>query len=170
MSPSQAQQAACRLSLSAGDAALAREDFAEAQRRFGDARQKAELAGPEYPCLSASLGGIGDALFGQGLYAEAVPVYRRVLKITEAALGPDHPEVATALVHLGDAHFRATHDTSAEPILRRALIIRKRELGDHEDVAAILELIAVVRFSNAEAVSAEGLLGDAARMRARFKN
>ena len=33
----------------------------------------------------------------QGKYAEAEPLFRRVLAIAEKAPGPEHPDVATAL-------------------------------------------------------------------------
>ena len=167
--PPGAQEVACGAGLAAGQtaglAALERQDFGEAQRLLDRARQEAE---PDSPCLGAILGGLGDALFGQGQYAAAVPLYRETLGLAKMALGADHLDVATALVSLGAAMFHATHDTAAEPVLARALAIRKRALGDHEDVAAVLDLIALVRFANAEAVSAEGLQGDAARMRARI--
>jgi hypothetical protein len=64
--------------------------------------------------------------------------------------------------------FHDTHSTAAQPILARALAIRTDILGDHADTAEVLDLMSLVRFGNAEAVSAEGLMGDAARMRARL--
>ena len=36
-------------------------------------------------------------LYGEGKYAEAIPIAQRVLAIREKALGPDHPNVAIAL-------------------------------------------------------------------------
>jgi hypothetical protein len=62
-----------------------------------------------------------------------------------------------------------TPSTAAEPILVRALAIRMEILGDHADTAEVLDLMSLVRFANAGAVSAEGLQGDAARMRARLR-
>lgn len=112
--------------------------------------------------------GLGDAHYADRLYSEAIPHYRQALEAVERSQGPDHLDVATALVNLGRAMFQATFDTTAEPILRRALDIRSRALGDHLDTIEVLDLMALVRFANAEAVSAEGLQGDAARMRARL--
>ena len=117
---------------------------------------------------AACLTGLGDALHADRLYSQAIPHYRQALAVVERSQGPDHLDVASALVNLGRAMFHATFDTTAEPILRRALDIRSRALGDHLDTIEVLDLIALVRFANAEAVSAEGLMGDAARMRARL--
>lgn len=36
----------------------------------------------------------------QGRYAEAEPLYRRALTISEKALGPDHPDLATFMNYL----------------------------------------------------------------------
>src|SRR4051812_9667923 len=43
-------------------------------------------------------------LYGQGRYAEAIPLAREVLAIYEKALGPDHSLVATSLNNLAELY------------------------------------------------------------------
>ena len=145
--------------------ALAGGNAEEAAVRYGEALWEAESAGFA-GCLFAALSGLGDALSSQGRHGQAVAPYRRAAAVLESERGPRDLDVAAALVRLAGAVFRAKPDTAAESILRRALDIRRSALGDHPAVAEILDLIAVVRFANAEAVSAEGLRGDADRIRA----
>ena len=61
----------------------------------------------------------------QGRYADAEPLYKRALAISEKALGPDHPDVATSLNNLA-VLYRAPG-----PLCRRraALQARARDLG-----------------------------------------
>ena len=44
-------------------------------------------------------------LYGEGKYAEAIPLAERALEIREKALGPDHPDVATSLSNLAGLYF-----------------------------------------------------------------
>ena len=121
-------------------------------------------------CDRPALIALGDSLYAESQYREAVGLFRRALDLAEieAANGGDPLDLATVLVRLGAAMFHNTHSTAAQPILGRALAIRMDILGDHADTAEVLDLMALVRFGNAEAVSGEGLMGDAARMRARL--
>ena len=155
----------CASDLAAAEAALIRGAAEEAAARYRAAWHEAEAAAAPR-CHAAALTGLGDALAVQDRHAEAVTPYRRAVSVLESIHGGGHLDVAAALVALGAAMFRAKPDTAAEPILRRALDIRREKLGAHPDVAEVLDLIAFVRFANAEAVSAEGLRGDADRIRA----
>ena len=119
-------------------------------------------------CDGPGLIALGDDLYDTGRYREAVGIFRQALALEDTLGDGDTLDIATILVRLGAAMFHDTHSTAAEPILARALGIRMEILGDHPDTAEVLDLISLVRFANAEAVSAEGLMGDAARMRARI--
>ena len=156
----------CASDMVAAEAALARGEAEEAAARFRAAWREAEAVPGQMTCIAAALTGLGDALTVQGRHAEAVTPYRRAVSVLESIHGRGHLDVAVSLVALGTAMFRAKPDTAAEPILQRALDIRRARLGAHPAVAEVLDLIASVRFANAEAVSAEGLRGDADRIRA----
>ena len=120
-------------------------------------------------CDRPALVALGDDLYGQNRYGEAVGIFRKAMALEDSTKGGDPLDLATVLVRLGAAMFHNTHNTAAEPILVRALAIRMEILGDHADTAEVLDLMSLVRFANAGAVSAEGLQGDAARMRARLR-
>ncbi len=65
-----------------------------------------------------------NALYAQGRYAEAEPLYRRSLEIREKALGPEHPNVATSL-NIYAALLRATgRNAEADKMESRAKAIR----------------------------------------------
>jgi len=56
--------------------------------------------GPEHPSTGASLNNLAGFYESQGKYAEAEPLYKRALEITEKALGPEHPCVGIFLNNL----------------------------------------------------------------------
>lgn len=72
----------------------------------------------------------------QGTYAEAEPLHKRSLVITEEALGPDNPHVAQSLNDLAVCYYTQGRDAEAEALSKRALAIREKALGlDHANVA-----------------------------------
>ncbi len=71
----------------AGYEAYEQGDYAEAEKAWSAALQEAEKFGPEDPRLAESLGNLGVAYRDQGKYAEAEPLFKRSLSITEKALG-----------------------------------------------------------------------------------
>ena len=60
--------------------------------------------GPEHPDTGARLNDLGELYEAMGLYAEALPRYRRGLIIMEKALGPAHPDTGAQLSSLGDLY------------------------------------------------------------------
>jgi CHAT domain-containing protein/Tfp pilus assembly protein PilF len=74
--------------------------------------------------------------YTQGRYAEAEPLYKRALAISEKALGPDHPDVASSLDNLAEMYVHQGRCAEAEPLHKRALAISEKALGpDHPTVA-----------------------------------
>jgi hypothetical protein len=53
-----------------------------------------------HPDVGTDLNNLAVLYKDQGRYAEAEPLYRRALTITETALGPTHPTVAIRLDNL----------------------------------------------------------------------
>ena len=85
------------------------------------------------------------ALNAQGKYAEAIPVWRRVLDLEEQEFGPVHSRVATALVYLGAAYHRQGRYSEAESVYKRALVIWEKTFGpDSRFVATILNSLNVL--------------------------
>ena len=77
-----------------------------------------------------------SCIAAQGRYAEAEPLYKRSLAISEKALGPDHPDVGTVAQQPGrgcTGRRAATPRPSRSTSARSA--IREKALGpDHPDV------------------------------------
>ena len=88
----------------------------------------------------------------QGRYAEAEPLYKRALAISEKALGPEHPDVAIRLNNLAVLYWAQGRYAEAEPLLKRALAIREKALGlDHPDTKATRRNLQMLRQSAAPA-------------------
>jgi tetratricopeptide (TPR) repeat protein/energy-coupling factor transporter ATP-binding protein EcfA2 len=89
-------------------------------------------------------------------YAEAEPLIRHALTISEKVLGCDHPNVATELNNLALLLINTHRYAEAEPLMRRALEIDEKKLGvEHPSVATDLNnlahlLSATNRFDEAE--------------------
>ena len=54
--------------------------------------------------LVATLNDQAESYKEEGRYADAEPLYKRVLAISQKALGPDHPDVAQSLNNLADLY------------------------------------------------------------------
>jgi tetratricopeptide (TPR) repeat protein len=64
--------------------------------------------------------------YNQGKYAEAEPLYKRALAISEKALGADHPAVADVLENYASLLRTTGRDSEAEKLEARASAIRKK--------------------------------------------
>jgi len=97
-------------------------------------------------------------LLGRANYADAEPLYRRALEISEAQLGADHPSVATSLNNLALLLKTQGKFAEAEPLYRRALEIRETQLGaEHPLVAASLNNLAALLQTKGKLAKAEPL-------------
>jgi len=114
--------------------------------------------GNEQSSEATNLNKEANSLYDQGKYAEAEPLYRRVLAIREKALGPDHPSVATSLNNLAELLDTQGKYAEAEPLYRRSLAIREKALGpDHPDVALSLNNLAALLDTQGKYAEAEPL-------------
>src|SRR5262245_43658997 len=87
------------------------------------------------PDPTSALHNLAASYQDSGNNAQAEPLYRRVLAMTESALGPDHPIVAGSLHNLAALYQARGELARAEPLCRRALSIREDALGpDHPAV------------------------------------
>ncbi len=74
--------------------------------------------------MATSLNNLALRYHTQGQYAQAEPLYKRSLAITEKALGPDHRAVATSLENIAVLYRTTQRDKEAEKLERRAASIR----------------------------------------------
>ena len=79
--------------------------------------------------LAATLNNQAELYKEQGRYADAEPLYKRLLAINEKALGPDHPSVALALNDLAELYKEEGRYADAEPLYKRALASAPEQKG-----------------------------------------
>lgn len=92
--------------------------FIEAERALAAAIREAERLGPRDSRLVTSLTNLAALYLELGGYAEAEPLYRRALEISETMLGPEHPDVAVGLENLAIVYAAQGKDALAEPLRR----------------------------------------------------
>jgi tetratricopeptide (TPR) repeat protein len=80
--------------------------------------------------LAATLNNLAELYKEEGRYADAEPLYKRVLAISEKALGPDHPDVAQSLNNLADLYHAQGRYADAEPLYKRALASTPEQKGN----------------------------------------
>ena len=51
-----------------------------------------------------SMAGLGDALWNDGQYVQALPVYEEAFKLRKAKLGPDHPDTLDSMASLANGY------------------------------------------------------------------
>ena len=71
--------------------------------------------------LASTLNNLAERYKEEGRYADAEPLYQRVLAINEKARGPDHPSVALALNDLAELYKEEGRYADADPLNKRAL-------------------------------------------------
>ncbi|MEV6332087.1 tetratricopeptide repeat protein [Streptomyces sp. NPDC051909] len=75
--------------------------------------------------------------------AQAVPLFREILRARESSLGEDHPDTLTSRRHLADAHREAGDVGLAIPLYEQTYLARTRALGPrHTDTLAVLGMLA----------------------------
>src|ERR671925_1307052 len=104
------------------------------------ALEDVQNAGPEDPRLAATLNTLAVLYHTQKKYAQAEPLYQRVLKLLEQTSGPDHPTLATTLNNLALVYEAQDKYGEAAPLYQRALALMERTLGpEHPTLAAALD-------------------------------
>src|SRR5262249_28231786 len=99
--------------------------------------------GPDDASISELLGRAGGYFHGRGSHAEATPLNRDALAISEKTLGPEHPGTALSLNNLATLLKDQGDLAGARPLDQRALAIREKVLGpEHPDTAASLNNLA----------------------------
>ncbi len=92
-------------------------------------REKA--LGPEHPDLATDLNNLALLYYVHGKYAQAEPLYQRVLAILEKALGPDDPHVATVLENYAALLHKLNRDAEADKMEARANAIRAKHAEEN---------------------------------------
>jgi tetratricopeptide (TPR) repeat protein/CHAT domain-containing protein len=148
-------------------------DLAQLQKRFEELFERGDYAaalseaqkldalvrsrvGPNHPSNAIALGDIALVLAAQNRFAEAEPIYKRVLALQEKSLGPSHPNIAATLTDLGNMYAAQARFQEAEAVFRRTLAISERSYGAaHVNTAIALNNLGNVQTSLGQHRTAE---------------
>lgn len=75
-------------------------------------------------------------LYERAQYAQAEPLYQRVLHIQDRTLGSTHPQIATTLNGLARLYLEQGRYEQAEPLFQRALRIHEQTPGSEDPLVA----------------------------------
>jgi tetratricopeptide (TPR) repeat protein len=101
---------------------------------------------------------VGYYLHRRGRYAEAEPLLKQTLAITEQELGPTHLDTTRNLNILGSLYQDQGRFSEAEPLLKQALAITEQELGPtHYGTAESLNNLAILYSAQRKYKEAEPL-------------
>jgi tetratricopeptide (TPR) repeat protein len=131
----------------------------DAEMFYLAALEEVQNTDPADPRLAATLNTLAVLYHAQNKYAQAEPLYQRVLTLLEQTIGSDHPTLATTLNNLAVVYEAQGKYGAAAPLYQRALALLERTLGpEHPNLAAALDnyadLLRKMR-REAEAESAE---------------
>ena len=88
--------------------------------------------------VTAALNNLAINYQMQSRYAEAEPLYGRVIALGEKMLGPEHPRLTIWLNNLAALYQVTGRHAEAEPLYRRALSIFEKALpADHPNLATV---------------------------------
>ena len=107
-----------------------------------------------------TLFGLAMVYQDQHRYAEAEPLFKRVLAIEEKAEGPRSPDGLIIILNgLAQVYNAQGRYAEAEPLLKRALAIREKDLNpQHPRVAENLNDLATLYYAQGRFTEAEQLL------------
>ena len=108
----------------------------EAEKALVNFRQSAAILeahyGADFHQIAIPLVNIAESLETAGQFAEAAPVYRRVIDLREVSRGVDHSSLIMPLHHLGRIELAFGRPAVAETLLRRAQKIAPAAGPNHE--------------------------------------
>jgi tetratricopeptide (TPR) repeat protein len=158
----QAQEVIWDAAIQAGQAALQRQDYNEAERQFEVALEAIEQLPDNDPRLGRTLNNLAAVYYATEDYARATPLMRRSLDLLEQSLGPNDPNVAQTMKNLAALYYLQDDLTAAEPLLERSLAIFEQTYGsDDARVATALSNLAGLRQAQNRTAEAEPLLARA---------
>jgi tetratricopeptide (TPR) repeat protein/CHAT domain-containing protein len=97
-------------------------------------------------------------LYGQGEYAQALPIAQRYVELVRRQYGEEHPTFAAAISLLAAVYQAQLRHAEAEPLFRRSLAISEKALGpDHPNVGAALNNLARLYRAQGRLAEAEPL-------------
>jgi len=147
--------------MQAGETALQRGQYEQAEKIFSAAVHKAEKFGLHDRRVAVTLAHL----------AQAYSVYLEALKIYQDVHGENHLDVAAMLNNLGVLHRKHGQYADAQRLLTRALSIKEKLLGtDHPEVALALSNLAAMYLAQGDGAQAGAFERRAGAIRAKPKS
>ena len=100
-----------------------------------------------------------------GRYAEAEDQYLQALKILEPAKSDFGSRIARILYALSTTYVKVGRRTEAEALLAEAAVLARQHLGQHPDMAKIVEDYSTLLSNSGKTKEANELRGEAKRAR-----
>ena len=94
----------------------------------------------EHPDVAIQLNNLAYLYRSIGRYADAEPLLKEALAITERALGKEHPDTAISLSGLARLYRAMGRYRDAEPLLKQAIAISEKLVGREHPTVADLAL------------------------------
>jgi tetratricopeptide (TPR) repeat protein len=142
--------------MSAGMTTYEQGRYGEAEAALREAVAAAERFGADDPRVAAGLNALANVYVRDGRSDQAEVLYRRALRIREAALGPNHPDVATIVNNLAGLATLEGRFAEGGALYTRALEIREKALGrDDPSTAVVVRNLAGLYVSQARYAEAE---------------
>ena len=133
-------------------------DLSIAESCFQKQLSLAEMTG-DIEVQIAAISNLADVFLYEARYAEAEPLMRRALVITEKSFGPEHPEVAVSLNNLAQLLKATNRLVEAEPLMRRALAIKEKSYdSEYSELAVELNNLAQLLKATNRLAEAEPLM------------
>jgi tetratricopeptide (TPR) repeat protein len=113
--------------MKAGQEAMGRRQFDQAENHFQSALKEAEYFGEQDYRLSYSIDILARTLHFQKKYVEAEALYLRAMALMEAKYGPEHESIASRLISLAEFYYsQPERKAEAEPMMLRAITIQEK--------------------------------------------
>ena len=121
--------------------------------------------GPVHPDLTFTLVALGVLYTESGRYAEAEDQYLQALKILQPAKSDFGSRIARILYALSTTYVKVGRRTEAEALLAEAAVLARQHLGQHPDMAKIVEDYSTLLSNSGKTKEANELRGEAKRAR-----
>ena len=143
IAPGCSQQSTWEAENDAGNRALARGQYSQAEQRYQAALTYAENFPDSDPRKTQTIDNLAETYKMSSRYTEAIPLRERAWKIREATLGPEHPDTTASFQRYAGAYGYANQHNRAEPLFRRHVEMQEKIHGpESPQTAAALEALA----------------------------
>jgi tetratricopeptide (TPR) repeat protein len=156
--PLQAQELLWKAFFDAGESALSRGDYAEAERQLQSALKDAETFGKKDARLLMTLRTLAVVYDNEGKYSQAESLLQRTWVIDQKAGAKHRKDLAQDLNYLATVYVHKGNDEEAEPLYKQSQTILEKISGADQQLASTLRNLAMLYANQGRYQLAEPLL------------